>query len=1639
MPNQRVLAILLVALFAGMSALPLVPSNDEPSGEHLLSSPSPDGSMWLGTTTPPSSSAQPFTGNFTTWLNGTNGLKGGTFTANHSQASGVGSGETIAWRTTQFDPTSAGSWVNLTLNGIDTSNANAGWGWIRISAFTENGRCMDRTYLVEWYNAGETWSNICGRIGDTGLERSDATGATELLIRVIAYSPNQWSSIAFNTSVSVGPEPAAATPPTPPTTSPGWDHELGDDSRSYRMVDGHERQTMIGSFANYYDDDYVAINDEGLDRTSRVNLSLTTPAVHGQPSISMIGGNDCFQTRDDPDVDTIRLYLDCFITSPAPYVRFSLNEYSVVEDIQWQVGYVVDRLFPMEGPTGDAGNVHVAPDTVLQGHLGLYDNRDVYHLQTGDGEVVEFALRFDAPTTVQIGTYGVVCNQEARQQYTLGDDLRVRFECLVHRNRDSLQLTFDRVIDFNTPETEVNYTLEHLGSKNAPAHPDFGRAHDAPADLQSQHHSTPDPLGVGVHHGHVGSLMDSADSVLVTVPANSSVVAVLQSNASLSFLGIESSGIYRSPTIDSNLDIIRFSNGNPYDLHHILRISEAQTPPTLSSSPSSTTLDAMRHLFEGHPYTLTVHAPLPIEVIESCGLDWPPLLRAGDRVTYDPTCTDVEGYAALGLGMAETVLTGDLLIAFMPTTPVVLSATQASGAPVTVGGNLHQTLIAEYIQGGVRHGDYPHGGQYASPSADTDGLTDRHVRLHGLDGSEVTVTLEAAPWTSRTMNDDPLHVNGEGSEQASIGGHSMFGRDAVDRATVTYTTGHWYEFEVRPQAGVDVEMWGWWSAGGGLQGSVWSGCLDEYTPGSTSTAYADERNISFDILGTWGQGSYALDVRELGVCKDEYTSLEFESFDLMAGRTSLVHTSNVGYANDTTLRFRSMSGERTTLPILEQALVNGDQIVHVVEVPNTLAEREGTLLLLHKGVVVDWAETVVADNVSAVLSMVRGDNIVWATKTSATMGLQVQCHEGVNEGAWRLHGLTVTQRNASGEVTELPASLSATEGVGSALVDVTVESVLPWGGSMSLDVSMDGGSACNRSLSTTMPLGKASRGTITVDSLHAIERTTPNDVEGQYDWWYVDIPWADDNQIAHFSFDVEWVRWEGTSVPLTGHQSTWELFGLSSTGGAAIETIEVVSDDYATADLGVDFSGLQPGIYVLKPEEHSGWSPLFFELSRTGSATAGEGDGPLDALGLSAAFRRSMAEAGETLSLDWSTDSPQLTSVLDVHVFDEAGRMHATHRHTAMSTSGTVDVELPATLGAWSDAMVRLTATGEHGTVEAVMLYLDALPEPTENLLMHLDPLRPAPGASTTVTLTVGESDLDLSWRWNVLESGALVGSGTGSSEDGSAAFSLILPSREFGTLILDVQAWDENGVSYTATEVLDVRPLVELTVEAPFQTHAGEPMDVFWALNAREQVRGDEVVEVRFVLANWNWDTEVEQTLLVEDALSGSMTIALDESLPPGSYSMGVVVTTRGGQAYSSSSLLSVEPPRATLSFGDTDLASWEDIGTYGYNAALVLGLIGAYVLSYRSRNQRTREAADEDDESEAFTEADLFPMPLMPEGPAQPVPEPAVVDDGHPDVWVEPTNVDPSGSQWLEYPSGSDRWYYRYADGEPWIDYNG
>ena len=43
--------------------------------------------------------------------------------------------------------------------------------------------------------------------------------------------------------------------------------------------------------------------------------------------------------------------------------------------------------------------------------------------------------------------------------------------------------------------------------------------------------------------------------------------------------------------------------------------------------------------------------------------------------------------------------------------------------------------------------------------------------------------------------------------------------------------------------------------------------------------------------------------------------------------------------------------------------------------------------------------------------------------------------------------------------------------------------------------------------------------------------------------------------------------------------------------------------------------------------------------------------------------------------------------------------------------------------------------------------------------------------------------------------------------------------------------------------------------------------------------------------------------------------------------------------------------------------LASWEDIGTYGYNAALVLGLIGAYVLSYRSRNQRTREATDEDD----------------------------------------------------------------------------
>ena len=74
------------------------------------------------------------------------------------------------------------------------------------------------------------------------------------------------------------------------------------------------------------------------------------------------------------------------------------------------------------------------------------------------------------------------------------------------------------------------------------------------------------------------------------------------------------------------------------------------------------------------------------------------------------------------------------------------------------------------------------------------------------------------------------------------------------------------------------------------------------------------------------------------------------------------------------------------MPIFEQAPVNGDEKARGRR-SDILAEREGTLLLLHKGVVVDWAEAVVADNVSAILSLVRDDNVVWATKTTATIGL----------------------------------------------------------------------------------------------------------------------------------------------------------------------------------------------------------------------------------------------------------------------------------------------------------------------------------------------------------------------------------------------------------------------------------------------------------------------------------------------------------------------------------------------------------------------------------------------------------------------------------------------------------------------------
>jgi hypothetical protein len=407
--------------------------------------------------------------------------------------------------------------------------------------------------------------------------------------------------------------------------------------------------------------------------------------------------------------------------------------------------------------------------------------------------------------------------------------------------------------------------------------------------------------------------------------------------------------------------------------------------------------------------------------------------------------------------------------------------------------------------------------------------------------------------------------------------------------------------------------------------------------------------------------------------------------------------------------------------------------------------------------------------------------------------------------------------------------------------------------------------------------------------------------------------------------------------------------------------------------------------------------------------------------------------AGETITIDWSVAGGQPLNVLEWSLLDDAGRVLAADTTTQIGqTEGVLLIAIPDSLDVSLQARVLLTATGVYGSESSVWIYIDNLEDDTE-LIVNVKPNLARPGDTLTVSMEL-DSDVDyLYWRWTLYEGGNGIAEGVDWVAATEVEFTIELDQRDMQNLVLYIIVVDGEGTMHQKSVTIELRELVELSVESAFYTNAGDPLPLKWGVTSPTLTNADEATSITIQLIQMGTGTVAYEASHLVGGYDGGIDVLIPLDTRPGTYVLFVQLKTVGGSTLSSQSLIDVHEPREKNIILGMELPPWSSIIGGLASTLLILNLVAIWMVLFIGRRRR-RAASEEGSETEDDQGGgpDDLEDDIGFELQSQPL-------SGHSTHELQPSavlggEIHGDGNEWLEHPSGSNVWWYRASHTDEW-----
>ena len=257
---------------------------------------------------------------------------------------------------------------------------------------------------------------------------------------------------------------------------------------------------------------------------------------------------------------------------------------------------------------------------------------------------------------------------------------------------------------------------------------------------------------------------------------------------------------------------------------------------------------------------------------------------------------------------------------------------------------------------------------------------------------------------------------------------------------------------------------------------------------------------------------------------------------------------------------------------------------------------------------------------------------------------------------------------------------------------------------------------------------------------------------------------------------------------------------------------------------------------------------------------------------------------------------------------------------------------------------------------------------------------------------------------------------------------------RNLQGLQLYVSVIDGMGRQYYDVQSIELRDLVELSIQSAFITNAGETLPLNWEVVSPSLTESDKVSKIDVSLVNVGTGEEAYENSELISGFKGEYNLMIPMDIRIGTYLMTVSVETADGRHLSSESVIDIDEPREKNMILGIEFPSWSSMFNGFAILFLIANLMAIWTILYRKRDPGKSKSSqlplteEEEDEEEDF-ESDYNEIFNDYSDTVEPSVEnltPSVMETG---------TVQDDGYEWLMYPADSDCWWYRQGLGSEWI----